>query len=250
MKKLPTMLITRPDPAGSDLCSYLATQGIKTIHFPTIAFAPPDQAPKLPLPIENYDWLIFVSPQSVYAYAAKLSGTPLSSRTKIAAIGAGTAQALAKYSLPPAIYPSDWNSEGLLNLPAFKRIKDFNIAIVAGAGGRELLYPSLIERGAHVTNLYVYQRVLPKVAPETCLKIVKDQPIDAIVCTSFEGVRNLKLLAGDLGWPYIQSKPFIVPSERIKALAQDLNFQSIRTSLNASHAAIWDCFMKINAKKD
>lgn len=238
-----TVLITRPDPGGKDLCAFLTDQGIEAIHFPTIQFAPPLDEAALLAALETLPqqaWLIFISPQAVYATASKL--LPLPPHVKVAAVGAGTAKALAQAGISVSLYPQDeWGSAGLLDLPAMQSVAGLNIAIIRGEGGRELLANTLIERGAKVTHVIAYRRVLPYPVPS-----FSERTVDAIVCTSFEAVQNLKKLMANQHWQTIQKTPLIVVSERIKLLARNLDFQTIWVARNASHAAILQALEGLN----
>lgn len=236
------ILVTRPYPQGSELCGMIEAKGGQATYFPTIAFAPPDQAAleQAIAQLGGQDWLIFISPQAVYA------SIPLIRRqwpqfppaTRFAAVGAGTSHALREAGYI-AVHPQDeWNSEGLLSLPAFQTVSGQKIAIIRGAGGRQWLDDSLVKRGAQVLPVIVYQRILPPADIREYLHQLEQGRIDAIVCTSFEGVRNLKILLAENGWPFIQELPLFVVSERIKRLAWDLGFQTIWVTERANNEAI------------
>jgi uroporphyrinogen-III synthase len=245
------VLVTRPQPQADELCQPIIAHGGQALCFPTIAFAPPpclaafEQALSQ---LAEQDWLIFISPQAVYSsvVAIRKQWSQLPETVKFAAIGAGTARALreAGYNVnvqPKQSQPMEWNSQGLLDLPEFQDIAGKKIAIVRGLGGREILDKILAERGGHILPLLTYQRVLPdlpKADISHCLSLLKQRMINRIVCTSYEGVKNLKLLLGEAAWPYLQGLPLIVVSERIKILAQDLGFQTIWVSHNPSSSAI------------
>jgi len=238
------VLVTRPDPEGSILCQRLEDAGIPAFHLQTISFASaphPDEFAQAIECLGEQDWLIFISPQAVYASlpAIQQRWRAFPETVKIAAIGAGSAQALEKAGYQVDIYPSaNWNSEGLLNLPVFKNIKDQHVAIIRGLGGRELLDHMLAERGAHVLPVIAYERLLPQVDMTPYLALLRDARLFAIICASFEGVKNLKSLFGPSVWPTLKQIDLIVVSERIKILAQDLGFQTIWVAQNASPDAI------------
>jgi uroporphyrinogen-III synthase len=154
-------------------------------------------------------------------------------------VGSGTAKALKEAGYLVAAHPElNWSSEGLLDLPEFQTIAGKKIAIVRGEGGRELLEKTLLSRGALVSHVIAYQRVLPEI--ETCpyVDLFKHRQIDVVVCTSYEGVRHFKILLGTNAWLDIKDIPLIVMSERIKTLAHDLGFQTIWVARHASHDAI------------
>lgn len=236
------ILVTRPEPQAAELCHLIRERGDQATPFPTIAFAPPpDQHAFLAgiQTLNKQDWLIFISPQSVRASIAYIPALP--STVKIAAVGAGTAKALNAAGYTHILHPvAEWHSEGLLDLPALQSVANKKIAIIRGSGGRELIDKQLAERGAQITTIIAYERVLPVIDAQPCLNLLRQREIDSIVCTSFDGVRNLKILLGETAWPQLQTIPIIVMSDRVKMLARDLGFQTIWVTQNASQAAILD----------
>lgn len=238
------VLVTRPNPAGAELCALIAEHGGMATHLPTIAFSAQEdvngfkQAIKL---IGEQDWLIFVSPQAVYASIAAIrrDWPHFPPQLKLAAIGAGTVKALKEAGYQSVVCPAEeWNSEGLLNLPEFQLIKGKKVMLVRGNGGREKLQLELSEREAIVSHLVAYQRVLPNLDMSEPKAHLAKQQIDLIICMSFEAVNHLKILFGEQAWPDLQRVPLIVNSDRIKELAQNLGFQTIWVISNPSHAAV------------
>jgi len=238
------ILVTRPQPQGEELCRLIKDHGGQATHFPTIAFAPPPDIQAFQQALTNLgeqDWLIFISPQAVYATVAYIrqQWPHFPDSVKFAAVGAGTAKALNDAGYNVAIHPeTNWCSEGILELPEFRSVSDKKIAIIRGVGGREMLDNCLAERGAQLLSVIAYERILPKIDINPCLALLKQGTIDIIVCTSYEGVKNLKILFGEAGWPYIKDIPVIVMSERIKLLAHDLGFGKIWVTHHASQAAV------------
>ena len=245
-----SILVTRPDPAGQSLCEYLELQGARAIHFPTIAFAPPDNESAFQQAIRQLgeqEWIIFNSPNAVYAsiVAIRTAWPQFPPSVKFAAVGAGTARALQDAGYIATVFPAnEWSSEALLDLPEFANVAGKKIAIVRGEGGRELLEKTLNARGAQVTSVMAYKRILPVVDVEYYIDLFKQQNIDVAVCTSYEGVRNLKILFGEAGWPLIKDLPLIVMSERIILLARESGFRVLWLAENASHAAISEILAK------
>lgn len=237
-----TVLVTRPKPDGEILCEKIREAGWRAIYLPTIDIRPPSNVTILKQQIaalDQFDWLIFISPQAVYQSADAIHAVwkHFPSQVRVAAVGPGTAQALQKHHLPLNIYPSsDWRSEGILHLPHFQQMNSKKIALIKGAGGRELLAEELSARGARVTSIIVYQRCLPQIVIEDYISLLPE--IDIIVCTSNEIMKNLKILFQEKGWDELSSIPLAVVSERMVHYANKLGFKKIILAKNASHDAI------------
>jgi uroporphyrinogen-III synthase len=240
------VLVTRPKPAGEELSHLIRCQGDEALYLPTIAIAPPYDRDTLSQAIESLnsqDWLIFISPQAVYSLTATISSIwpRLPSHLSLAAIGAGTAKALQEAGYVVAASPAkEWNSEGLLALPEFQTVATKNIAIIKGEGGRDYLEKVLMARGAHISTIITYRRALPDIDLHSYHELFQHKKIDVIVCTSGEGIQNLKTLFAKTDWSYLKNIPVIVVSERMKMLAHDLDFQTIWLARNASHEAIFE----------
>lgn len=223
--------VTRPKPLGDALSALIDKCNGQAIYFPTIDIEP------IPIPswdLTSFDWIIFISPQAVLQYLARKVKLPPS--LKIAAIGAGTAQVLRDANIPVDVFPKeDWHSEGLLQLPEFQTVKNQKIAIISGQGGRATLMDELSKRGAIVSKIEIYRRVLPKVSQ-------LPEKVDVIVCTSNESVTHLKKLTSD---QKILTTPLIVISERMQIHAREAGFQKIFLANNASHHAILDALEQV-----
>ena len=237
------VLITRPLPHGAELCREVNKSGYVAISFPTIVFAPPSDVTQFKQGIAQLgeqDWLIFISPQAAAAALPPLhkAWPHLPDSVKFAAVGAKTAQIVKEAGYTVSAFPPiEGGSEALLAMPVWQEVRNKKIAIISGGEGRQLLEQSFRERGAHVIQVTAYQRQLPKVEVSAYRDLIEKRQIHAIVCTSFEGVRNLKTLLSDC-WLLLKKIPLIVVSERIKILAHDLGFQTIWVAAGASHEAI------------
>lgn len=242
-----SILVTRPLPEGLMLCQQIKACGGEAHYFPTITFAPPvdqtafEQAITL---LPSYDIVIFVSPRAVDMSIPFFEKLSLPKGMQFAAVGGGTAHALKKVGID-AIYPaSESGSKALLAMPLLQLITQKKIAIIKGAGGRELLARTLVERGAFVTEVIAYQRELPVVSPEHTIQLFSQKKINTILCTSNEGVNNFKKMMGDDAWPLIKNIPLWVVSERIKTLSQTLGFKHVFLTKGTSNQAILNSFME------
>ncbi len=220
----PCILVTRPAPAGQVLCERLAQAGFHAIFFPTIAFMPLAYHPH-----EGGDpyWLIFTSPQAV------TFASPIPPALRYAAVGSGTAAALLAAGIDALYPPENPGSEGLLAI--LKREVSGKVIIVTGRNGRPYLRDTLRAWNIDVSEWIVYERVLPAYAS---LPFDLSTKIDRVICTSVEGVRNLKILLESRLGPRLYDLPLLVTSVRIKALAEVDGFKRIWMAHDASHDAI------------
>ncbi|OGT63115.1 MAG: hypothetical protein A3E85_04015 [Gammaproteobacteria bacterium RIFCSPHIGHO2_12_FULL_45_12] len=239
-----TVLVTRPRRPGQVLCRLLEAANAVAMHLPTLDFLPPHDIDALRLALlqlGEQDWLIFVSPQAVSESvpAIRAAWPCFPSTVKFAAIGAGTKAALQQAGYHVAVCPElNWQSEGLLALPAFQSLTGQKMAIICGEGGRDLLARTLAARGARVTPVVAYRRVLPTMDVRPYRSALSQGKIEVMVATSCEGVKNLKTLMGEQAWPLLKVIPLLVISERMKASAQAEGFQVVWVARNASHEAI------------
>jgi len=156
--------------------------------------------------------------------------------------------ALKSFNFPNAIYPENFSSEDMLKLDVFQELQNKQIALIKGAGGRDLLADILTKRGAHVTNMLAYRRILPQYPDiNEYIKLFQAKKIDVIISTSGEGLYNLMLLFGEANKSYLQNIPIIVVSERLVAISKELNFKKIYLAKNANHATIINM---LDLKKD
>lgn len=236
------ILVTRPTIFAEALMTAMTQHGFHPIHLPGIDFEL--------LPLHNkadfcydtrFDWCIFISPFAVHAFHTHMQQSRLSiSAYQYAAIGLGTAKTMQQFKMRVDIMPEqdEWSSESLLSLTGFKQIEHKKIAIVRGQGGRDLLDQTLSKRGASVWSCVLYRRILPIIDMAPYRSLLDKGRIDALVATSGEIIANLQQLFGPSAAAQLQKLPIVVPSERIKILAQNLGFQTIWVAHNTSTQAI------------
>ena len=102
--------------------------------------------------------VLATSPNAVRAAAAL---QPLHARRgqQWLAVGAGTARALARAGIAEVAAPARMDSEGLLALPALQELRGIEVGLLTAPGGRDVIEPALLQRGARVLRADVYARV-------------------------------------------------------------------------------------------
>ncbi|WP_205742719.1 uroporphyrinogen-III synthase [Onishia niordana] len=184
--------------------------------------------PQLPVGVDFY---------AVGAATAAILHERLGVRVRVPASGIGSfgdsAQAGVRVAAGQGTSAQGDTSEGLLALPSLQVLNEQKVLMVAGEGGRPLLADTLAARGARLTRLSVYRRVL--LTPEAPMRqrlAVGDYA--ALVVSSGEILEHLA------GWcqPAALNQPLIVSSQRLVTLAGSLGFANCRVAAGATPDAL------------
>jgi uroporphyrinogen-III synthase len=219
------VLITRPAPMGEPLAYRIEALGGLPILLPTIELESTINSETTAERLNHaaeYHQIILISRNAVRFAKPALDRIR---QTQVAAVGGGTARALAEAGIT-ALTPRDrFDSEGLLALPELTRVAGQRILIIRGNGGRELLAATLRTRGAQVDYAEVYRRTLPSY-PASRLDLPWNQ-LHILTTTSREILNNLVKLLGPERLPHVLDKPLVVVSEPSIAQAREQGFRRI-----------------------
>jgi len=240
------VLVTRPAGQAAGLCRLIEQAGGRAIAFPTIEILPPaDPGPPRSLLSQAWDLLIFVSRNAVDHALTLLPGGRLPEGSRLAAVGAATADALAAAGRAPDLVPhARFDSESLLGLPQLQDLSGERVLIVRGAGGRPLLGDTLTARGAEVAYAEVYRRVLPK-ADAADLVARWSTDVKLVTATSGEVLDNLIALVGAEGRGPLLATPLVVVSERTAEAARTLGFTGLEVAERADDEAVLAAICRI-----
>lgn len=234
-----TVLVTRPVHQAMGLRTLIEKAGGNVVLFPTLEILPIENQESLQLRIkriEEYDVVIFVSANAVRH--AMVFWPPCYRPLRLIAIGPGTASTLEQHGLSESTTPSQFSTEGLLDLPLLKQLAGKKIAIFCGENTRPLLKETLKKRGAQVDYLCCYLRRCPRVPAER-LHTLKSQSITQIVSTSKESLTHLHSIFREYDLHWLLLIPLIVISSPMVELAKVLNFSNrIVLAKNATDEAV------------
>jgi uroporphyrinogen-III synthase len=224
------VLVTRPAHQAGALCGLIEAAGGRVTALPTIEIAPPaDPAPAdaLLARLHEFDLAVFVSANAVHSVHALLRGRPWPPSTRIAAVGRGSAAALACHGWRVDVQPArEFTSEGLLAESALRDPRGWRVLILRGDGGRELLADTLRARGAEVVHAEVYRRILPAGTGAALARVAGAEPaVDTVVASSNEGLLNLYMASGEALRAWLLSRDLVVIGTRAAALAATLGFE-------------------------
>lgn len=211
------ILITRPNPASTQLAQKLNLPGIHPIVMPLYSFSPHDPGDTV------YEFLtgstgrkiaIFTSPRAV-EFGLKHIPSERPGKLEFAAIGAATRASLEQNGVKVQLQASSgFTSEDLLQAPEL--VSDPGVAIIFCApGGREKLATGLRTLGWTVTMAMVYQRQPLRPTQEQVAGITGAENLLS-VWTSVSALELARQYLPAATWRKILHAPALVISARIK----------------------------------
>lgn len=221
------VVVTRPVAQAARFAALAEAAGARPLLLPTIEIEPVelDEASRARLAPDAFDWTIYTSANAVESSLRQL---PRPQRTRVAAVGRGTARALQERGIEVHALPrTTADSEGLLALECFADMRGRRVLILKGRGGRTLLREELELRGAEVVPGDVYERRAASVRPATLdeLRAASESRRIAVAATSAEVLAALLQLAPEDRCPRLRDALLLVPGERVAAAARKLGWR-------------------------
>ena len=205
-------LITRSTGKASSLAANLKKYGAETIELPLIEIIQKSRnidenaILKSIEEINRYDFLIFTSANAVEGYFERIfsAGKDLRilSNCKIISVGAATSAELRKYGIIADIFPSSseiFSQDGIIKeldlLYGATNIKGKNFLFPQALNINSELPEYIISSGGVLTNIPVYETILPPESIENMANLFKDfnasnPPVNLITFTSYSTVEN------------------------------------------------------------
>ena len=153
-----TIAVTRARAQASGLAARLQELGARVLEAPAIRIAPLDVT--LPA-LEKYDLVCLTSPNGVRLLFERLHRAGADARSlagaRIAAIGPGTARALADHGVIADVVPERFVAEGLVE--ALAGVPVTRALVARAANARDVLPEALRQRGAEVDVVALYETV-------------------------------------------------------------------------------------------
>jgi uroporphyrinogen-III synthase len=120
-------------------------------------------------------------------------------RTRIAAVGPGTVEGLARAGVVADLAPERYVAEGLLDAFAGHVVRGQRFLLPRAEDARDDLPDGLAERGAAIDELILYRAAVPQDADAEGLRALRDGEIDIVTFASSSAVHNLvQMLRGDV----------------------------------------------------
>ena len=199
-----TIVVTRARAQASELTKQLEAEGAKVIEAPAIKIVPPaDYAPldEAISKIDTYKCLVLTSANGVKAFFARLTAAGKDARAlagiKIAAIGCGTAKALANCGLTADLVPATYKAEELAEAMSAELAKGDKVLLPRAKEAREVLPQTLRKLGVEVDVITAYETVAVCDNADELIAALQNKEVDMVTFTSSSTVTNfLKVLGG------------------------------------------------------
>jgi uroporphyrinogen III methyltransferase/synthase len=194
-------MVTRPEDPHDPLAEQLGWLGAEVIVQPAIRIAPPADWRPVDAALarsNEFDWLVFSSANGVSYLLDRLreTGTQLVSKLKLAAIGPGTADELARYGLRADLVPEQYRAEALAEALTHEA-PGRRFLLARASRGREVLAQQLSAAGATVEQIVVYSSSDVQEPDPAAAALLRAGRIDWITVTSSAIARSLVRLFGD-----------------------------------------------------
>jgi uroporphyrinogen III methyltransferase/synthase len=194
-----TIVVTRAREQASELRARLTQLGGRVVELPAIRI---DPLPVVVGPLDDVDWLVLTSANGVAAlFEQGINPTGGDARAlagvRVAAIGPGTAAALARYGERADLVPDRYVAEALLDAFPPVPATGGRVLLARAEQARDVLPDGLRELGYHVDVLALYRTRAAEPDPRV-LDQVRRGEVDAITFTSSSTVRNFVDLVGTL----------------------------------------------------
>ncbi len=196
-----TVVVTRARAQASGLAAALRALGAEAIELPAIRIVPRIDSPEVRDAVHDlhsYALVCLTSPNGVRLLFEAMANEGRDARAlanaTVAAIGPGTAAALAERGVIADVVPERFVAEALVQALADLDIADRPVLVARAAEARDALPDALRERGARVDVVALYETVAEEPEAEA---VEAAQGADYVTFTSSSTVRNFVAAVGD-----------------------------------------------------
>lgn len=241
------VLVTRPRQQATDLRTPLAELGADVLLQPAIEIRPP--ADWKPLDdalarLADFEWIVFSSSNGVQSFLGRLCNSgdlrQLGS-AKLAAIGPGTADELARWRLRADLVPDEYRAERLVEALAALGPSDSGgrCLLIRASRGREVLAEGLTAAGFAVEQVVAYESADVATPDADVLEGLEAGEIDWITVTSSAIARSLAALFG----PSLSNARLVSISPVTSATLRELGYEPAAEATEYTMAGVVDALV-------
>jgi uroporphyrinogen III methyltransferase/synthase len=246
-----TVVVTRARAQASALATTLRDLGATVVELPAIRIEPRLESEEVRVAVEairEYALVCVTSPNGAHLLFEALGRATDADRGQraldaralagatVAAIGPGTARALAEHGIAADLVPERFVAEALVEVLAGIEVEGRRVLVARAAEARDVLPDALRERGAEVDVVALYETVREQPAAEA---IEAARSADYVTFTSSSTVTNLTEALGDrfpAGARVVSIGP--VTSDAVRAAGLEVDVEAGRHDVNGLLAAL------------
>jgi uroporphyrinogen III methyltransferase/synthase len=239
------VVVTRARAQASGLAATLRGLGAEVVELPAIRIEPQiasEEVRKVAGALGIYELVCLTSPNGVRLLFEAMENAGLDARAlagvTVAAIGPGTARALAKRGVLADVVPERFVAEGLIEALEDEEVAGTRVLIARAAEARDVLPDALRERGAEVDVVALYETVREDPRED---EVEAAQSADYVTFTSSSTVTNLTAVLGDrfpTGARIVSIGP--ITSETVRSEGLEVDVEAERHDIDGLLAALLD----------
>ena len=196
-----TVVVTRPRERAGTLAARLREQGANVIEAPCIQTVERENVQPLADALrQKHDWAVFTSPAGVHAAVHALAKLGRDLRAlygmKLAAIGRGTADALAGYGLTADLIPAQYDGEHLADALTAAMPQGGAALLLRAAAGGQILPEKLKAAGVYVTDVPLYDTEYSCAKADELRAMLEAGTADVVTFTSMSTVEGFTQAVG------------------------------------------------------
>ena len=196
-----TVVVTRPRERAGTLAARLRELGANIIEAPCIETVERENVQPLADALrQKHDWAVFTSPAGVHAAVHALAKLGRDLRAlygmKLAAIGRGTADALAGYGLTADLIPAQYDGEHLADALTAAMPQGGAALLLRAAAGGQILPEKLKAAGVYVTDVPLYDTEYSCAKADELRAMLEQGAADIVTFTSMSTVEGFGQAVG------------------------------------------------------
>jgi uroporphyrinogen III methyltransferase/synthase len=199
-----TIVVTRPADQARRFIDLLEAAGARVLAAPTIAIEPPPSWEPLDRALDDapsFAWVIFTSVNGVAMVDRRLRTRRLDwttlRRSRVAAIGPATAEALREHEVRVDVVPGEYRAEGLVERLRGEIRAGDRVLLPRAAQTRDVLVTELRGMGADVAEVPAYVTRRVEANTRRLRGALASGSVDAVTFTSSSTARNFAELFSD-----------------------------------------------------
>lgn len=196
-----TVVVTRPRERAGTLAARLRELGANVVEAPCIQTVERENVQPLADALrQKHDWAVFTSPAGVHATVHALAKLGRDLRAlygmKLAAIGRGTADALAGYGLTADLIPMQYDGEHLADALTAAMPQGGAALLLRAAAGGQILPEKLKAAGVYVTDVPLYDTEYRCAKADELRAMLEQGAADVVTFTSMSTVEGFGQAVG------------------------------------------------------